>query len=135
MPPTRASPSGWTSCPTRHGGLREAETTVRLLAAYRWFAYRLPELFVDLELADMHLAPWISVVDGHLRSRYRQGVGGGRGRTELVLAGAALIARGRGDHRVKRFTSPPQLAATRAYSSGVSMRAWAASTLFISRRI
>lgn len=62
----------------RRASLEEAETTVRLLAAYRWFAYRLPELFVDLELADMHLAPWISVVDGHLRSRYRQGVGGGR---------------------------------------------------------
>lgn len=62
----------------RRASLEEAETTVRLLAAYRWFAYRLPELFVDHELADMHLAPWISVVDGHLRSRRRQGAGGGR---------------------------------------------------------
>ncbi|RTL40007.1 MAG: RNA helicase, partial [Rhodocyclaceae bacterium] len=62
----------------RRASLEEAETTVRLLAAYRWFAYRLPELFVDLELADMHLAPWIAAVDGHLRSRRRQGAGGGR---------------------------------------------------------
>lgn len=58
--------------------LEEAEITVRLLAAYRWFAYRLPERFTDLEAADACLAPWIAVVDGHLRSRHRQGVGGGR---------------------------------------------------------
>ena len=58
--------------------LEEAETTVRLIAAYRWFAYRLSERFIDQEMADACLAPWISVVDGHLRSRYRQGVGGGR---------------------------------------------------------
>ena len=62
----------------RKASLEEAETTVRLLAAYRWFGYRLPELFVDYELADEHLAPWIGAVDGHLRSRYKQGVGGGR---------------------------------------------------------
>lgn len=62
----------------RRASLEEAETTVRLLAAYRWFAYRLPELFVDQELADLHLAPWIAAVDGHLRSRRRQGAGGGR---------------------------------------------------------
>ena len=62
----------------QRAGLEEAEITVRLLAAYRWFGYRLPDLFVDYDLADEHLAPWIGVVDGHLRSRYRQGVGGGR---------------------------------------------------------
>ncbi|WP_079435015.1 helicase-related protein [Zoogloea sp. LCSB751] len=62
----------------RRASLEEAEVTVRLLAAYRWFAYRLPELFIDHEMADAALAPWIAVVDGHLRSRYRQGVGGGR---------------------------------------------------------
>ena len=62
----------------RKASLEEAETTVRLLAAYRWFGYRLPELFVDHTLADDSLAPWISAVDGHLRSRHRQGVGGGR---------------------------------------------------------
>ncbi len=62
----------------RKASLEEAETTVRLLAAYRWFGYRLPELFVDYDLAEEHLAPWISAVDGHLRSRYKQGVGGGR---------------------------------------------------------
>jgi ATP-dependent RNA helicase SUPV3L1/SUV3 len=56
----------------------EADPTVRLIAAYRWFAYRLSERFIDQEMADACLAPWISVVDGHLRSRYRQGVGGGR---------------------------------------------------------
>ena len=62
----------------RSASLEEAETTVRLLAAYRWFGYRLPELFIDYELADEGLAPWISAVDGHLRSRYKQGAGGGR---------------------------------------------------------
>jgi ATP-dependent RNA helicase SUPV3L1/SUV3 len=62
----------------KKASLEEAETTVRLLAAYRWFGYRLPELFVDYDLADEHLAPWIGAVDGHLRSRYKQGVGGGR---------------------------------------------------------
>lgn len=59
--------------------LAEAETTVRLLAAYRWFGYRLPDLFVDYDHAEHRLAPWIAAVDGHLRSKYRQGVGGGRG--------------------------------------------------------
>ena len=62
----------------RKASLEDAETTVRLLAAYRWFGYRLPELFIDHTLADESLAPWISAVDGHLRSRYKQGVGGGR---------------------------------------------------------
>ncbi|HJW24391.1 MAG TPA: helicase-related protein [Rhodocyclaceae bacterium] len=59
--------------------LAEAETTVRLLAAYRWFGYRLPELFVEYRHAEPALVPWISAVDGHLRSRHRQGVGGRRG--------------------------------------------------------
>jgi ATP-dependent RNA helicase SUPV3L1/SUV3 len=58
--------------------LEEAETTVRLLAAYRWFGYRLPEIFVDYEDAEAVLEPWTSVVDEHLRSRRKQGVGGGR---------------------------------------------------------
>jgi ATP-dependent RNA helicase SUPV3L1/SUV3 len=58
--------------------LEEAETTVRLLAAYRWFGYRLPEIFVDYEEAESVLEPWTSVVDEHLRSRRKQGVGGGR---------------------------------------------------------
>jgi ATP-dependent RNA helicase SUPV3L1/SUV3 len=58
--------------------LAEAEATVRLLAAYRWFGYRLPNLFVEYSHAEPLLAPWIGAVDGHLRSRYRQGVGGGR---------------------------------------------------------
>lgn len=62
----------------RKASLEEAETTVRLLAAYRWFGYRLPELFVDYDGAELFLAPWIGVVDGHLRSRYQQGAGGGR---------------------------------------------------------
>ena len=62
----------------RKASLEDAETTVRLLAAYRWFGYRLPALFVDHTLADQALAPWISTVDSHLRSRYKQGVGGGR---------------------------------------------------------
>lgn len=62
----------------RRASLEEAETTVRLLAAYRWFGYRLPELFIDYELAEECLAPWIGAVDGHLRSRYKQGAGGGR---------------------------------------------------------
>ncbi|HZX30300.1 MAG TPA: helicase-related protein [Rhodocyclaceae bacterium] len=59
--------------------LAEAETTVRLLAAYRWFGYRLPEIFTGYGHAEPLLAPWIAAVDGHLRSRHRQGVGGGRG--------------------------------------------------------
>jgi ATP-dependent RNA helicase SUPV3L1/SUV3 len=58
--------------------LKEAETTVRLLAAYRWFGYRLPEIFVDYDDAEAVLEPWTSVVDEHLRSRRKQGVGGGR---------------------------------------------------------
>ncbi len=62
----------------KKASLEDAETTVRLLAAYRWFGYRLPELFVDYALADEQLAPWISAVDGHLRSRFKQGAGGGR---------------------------------------------------------
>ena len=62
----------------KNASLEDAETTVRLLAAYRWFGYRLPELFVDYALADEQLAPWISAVDGHLRSRFKQGAGGGR---------------------------------------------------------
>lgn len=58
--------------------LEDAETTVRLLAAYRWFGYRLPELFVDYEEAERVLVPWIAAVDEHLKSRRKQGVGGGR---------------------------------------------------------
>ncbi len=58
--------------------LEEAETIVRLLAAYRWFGHRLPEVFVDHEAADVVLSPWISAVDAHLKSRMKQGVGGGR---------------------------------------------------------
>lgn len=78
--------------------LEEAETTVRLLAAYRWFGYRLPELFVDFEEAEHVLSPWIATVDEHLRSRRKQGVGGGRKgipswywapKKELVISEAA----------------------------------------------
>lgn len=58
--------------------LADAETAVRQLAAYRWFGYRLPDLFVDYAAAEHLLAPWIAAVDGHLRSQARQGVGGGR---------------------------------------------------------
>lgn len=58
--------------------LGEAETVVRLLAAYRWFGYRLPELFVEYSCAEQLLAPWIAAVDDHLRSRRKQGMGGGR---------------------------------------------------------
>lgn len=58
--------------------LEDAETTVRLLAAYRWFGYRLPDLFVDYEEAELVLSPWIAAVDEHLKSRRKQGVGGGR---------------------------------------------------------
>jgi ATP-dependent RNA helicase SUPV3L1/SUV3 len=58
--------------------LEEAETTVRLLAAYRWFGYRLPEIFVDYDEAEAVLQPWTEVVDEHLKSRRKQGVGGGR---------------------------------------------------------
>jgi len=58
--------------------LEEAETTVRLLAAYRWFGYRLPEIFIDYDVAEAVLEPWIAAVDEHLKSRRKQGVGGGR---------------------------------------------------------
>jgi ATP-dependent RNA helicase SUPV3L1/SUV3 len=58
--------------------LEEAETAVRLLAAYRWFGHRLPDVFVDHAQADEVLEPWISAVDEHLKSRRKQGVGGGR---------------------------------------------------------
>jgi ATP-dependent RNA helicase SUPV3L1/SUV3 len=58
--------------------LEEAETAVRLLAAYRWFGHRLPDVFVDHEHADEVLEPWTCAVDEHLKSRRKQGVGGGR---------------------------------------------------------
>lgn len=58
--------------------LEEAETAVRLLAAYRWFGHRMPEVFVDHAAADAVLGPWITAVDEHLKSRRKQGVGGGR---------------------------------------------------------
>lgn len=58
--------------------LAEAETAVRLLAAYRWFGHRLPDIFVDHEAADEALEPWTRAVDDHLKSRRKQGVGGGR---------------------------------------------------------
>lgn len=57
--------------------LAEAEDAVRLLSAYRWFAYRMPEVFPELERATELLPVWTSVVDQHLKSRDRQGVGGG----------------------------------------------------------
>ena len=63
---------------TESAPLEEAENTVRLLSAYRWFGYRLPELFVDYEQAEALLGDWVAVVDEHLRSRRCQGVGGGR---------------------------------------------------------
>jgi len=60
--------------------LAEAETTVRLLAAYRWLGYRLPDLFTEYSRAEQVLAPWIAAVDTHLRSKRRQGQGGGYGK-------------------------------------------------------
>lgn len=60
--------------------LAEAETTVRLLAAYRWLGYRLPECFTEYSHAEQILAPWITTVDRHLRSKRRQGQGGGYGK-------------------------------------------------------
>lgn len=60
--------------------LAEAETTVRLLAAYRWLGYRLPELFTEYSHAEQVLAPWIAAVDKHLRSKRRQGQGGSYGK-------------------------------------------------------
>lgn len=59
----------------RLADLEEAEDAVRLLSAYRWFAYRLPELFMDLDKANEQLPIWTSVVDAHLRSKYFQGLG------------------------------------------------------------
>ena len=58
--------------------LEEAETAVRLLSAYRWFGHRMPDVFVDHAAADAVLGPWITAVDEHLKSRCKQGVGGGR---------------------------------------------------------
>jgi len=58
--------------------LEEAETMVRLLAAYRWFGYRLPALFIAHEEAQNVLSLWIAAVDAHLKSKSKQGVGGGR---------------------------------------------------------
>jgi ATP-dependent RNA helicase SUPV3L1/SUV3 len=58
--------------------LEEAEDSVRLLSAYRWFAHRSPKVFVDLERADKLLPTWTAVVDEHLKSKRQQGVGGGR---------------------------------------------------------
>lgn len=60
--------------------LAEAETTVRLLAAYRWLGYRLPSLFTEYSHAEQVLGPWIAAVDKHLRSKRRQGQGGGYGK-------------------------------------------------------
>lgn len=62
----------------RSATLSEAETAVKLLSAYRWFGYRLPEIFVDFEAAEAELEPWVAAVDEHLRSKRKQGVGGGR---------------------------------------------------------
>lgn len=67
-----------------------AQRPVRLIAAYRCFAYRLSERFIDPEMADACLAPWISVVDDTC-SRYRQGVAAARA-CQLVLAGALIEA-------------------------------------------
>lgn len=58
--------------------LEEAEDAVRLLSAYRWFSYRMPEVFVDQDKATQVLPTWIAVVDAHLKSRYQQGLGGGK---------------------------------------------------------
>ncbi|GBG14531.1 ATP-dependent RNA helicase SUPV3L1/SUV3 [Novimethylophilus kurashikiensis] len=58
--------------------LGDAETVVRLLAAYRWMGYRLPNLFIDYEETEQLLATWTTVVDEHLRSRRKQGAGGGK---------------------------------------------------------
>ncbi|WP_087865755.1 helicase-related protein [Comamonas thiooxydans] len=64
---------------TPHSALLEdAETAVRILAAYKWFAYRLPDVFVDYDLAETEMEPWVNAVDEHLRSRRRQGTGGGK---------------------------------------------------------
>jgi ATP-dependent RNA helicase SUPV3L1/SUV3 len=62
----------------RMADLAEAEDSVRLLSAYRWFAYRMPAVFIDLERADHLLPIWTAVVDGHLKSKFQQGGGGGR---------------------------------------------------------
>ena len=64
--------------PPARASLAEAEMVVRLLAAYRWMGYRLPAYFVDYDEAEILLATWTAVVDDHLRSRRKQGVGGGR---------------------------------------------------------
>lgn len=58
--------------------LEEAELALKLLAAYRWLGHRLPETFVDYEVAEDAIEPWTEAVDKHLRSKYRQGVGGGK---------------------------------------------------------
>lgn len=58
--------------------LAEAEDSVRLLSAYRWFAHRLPDVFVDIERADAVMPGWTAAVDAHLKSKYSQGEGGGR---------------------------------------------------------
>lgn len=62
----------------RLADLEEAEDAVRLLSAYRWFSYRMPEVFVDQEKASQALPLWIAVVDAHLKSKYQQGQGGGK---------------------------------------------------------
>lgn len=61
--------------------LEDGETAVHLITAYRWFAYRLPEIFIDLDQAADLLEPWVEAVDEHLRSRRKQGVGGGKSGT------------------------------------------------------
>lgn len=63
----------------RMADLEEAEDAVRLLSTYRWFAFRLPDVFVDLERADKLLPGWTRVVDAHLKSKHQQGIGGRKG--------------------------------------------------------
>lgn len=58
--------------------LEDAENTVRLLAGYRWFAHRLPDLFPDQVGAEQALPAWTDAIDAHLASSRKQGAGGGR---------------------------------------------------------
>lgn len=81
--------------------LEEAETTVRILAAYRWFGHRMPEVFVDHAAADAVLGPWISAVDEHLKSRRKQGVGGGRKGLPSWYWGSATPLAGKGHKAVE----------------------------------
>lgn len=53
--------------------LQEAENVLKHISAYRWLAFRLPELFPDMVPATELIPQWVDCVDAHLASNIQQG--------------------------------------------------------------